>query len=511
MGVIFRLALRNLKEHKSKTIIIALFIMFGSAIVILGNSFLESINKGLEKDFRANYTGDLAIAAVPEDGTTVDIIGADTTTLSGELPQIKALPDMDRVLEILSEESGIRKQTKLISAKALMTKDEEMNIDISDDDTNLMDIPVFMLYAGEDETYFDTFPGQHIIEGRLPDCKSGENELLIDTRVRDGFEKFYKDTLNVGDKVLVAGANINAVLREATVVGFFKPTNEHSAMFQIIYCNPNFARAFADLTYGSSIGNGTLSNVDTSIGNLSEDDMFGSDEDIFSIDEDESLLLDSETDFNSILGDTTLRDQLNQTDEGAWHFILAKLERPWEADALVAKLNARFAQEGLKVKAMNWKDAARSYTATVAGISLLFNILVIILAVVVFIIIMNTMTVSVIERTSEIGTMRALGSEKSFVRKLFFTEAVSVTFVSSVAGTALAILIALIFNQFNLSVDNFIAKMILGGGEIKFSITPGIIISTIVIAILGSVLSNVYPVKSALKITPLKALSKGGE
>ena len=57
MKEIFKLALRNLKEHKSKTIIIALFLVFGVAIVVLGNSFLESVNRGLEKDFRNNYTG----------------------------------------------------------------------------------------------------------------------------------------------------------------------------------------------------------------------------------------------------------------------------------------------------------------------------------------------------------------------------------------------------------------------------------------------------------------------
>ena len=66
MKEIFRLALRNLSEHKSKTIIISLFLVFGMAIVVLGNSFLESINRGLEKDFRQNYTGDLVISIQPE-------------------------------------------------------------------------------------------------------------------------------------------------------------------------------------------------------------------------------------------------------------------------------------------------------------------------------------------------------------------------------------------------------------------------------------------------------------
>ncbi len=137
--------------------------------------------------------------------------------------------------------------------------------------------------------------------------------------------------------------------------------------------------------------------------------------------------------------------------------------------------------------------------------------LVIILAVVVFIIIMNTMTVSVIERTGEIGTMRAIGAEKAFVRKLFYTEAVSLTFFSAIIGIIISFIAMAIFNACGITITNSIAKMILGGGLLHFTPTPAIIITTFIIAIFGSVVSNFYPVSSALKITPLKALSKGSE
>ena len=66
MKEIFRLALRNLSEHKSKTIIISLFLVFGMAIVVLGNSFLESINRGLEKESRQTYTAALLTSIEPE-------------------------------------------------------------------------------------------------------------------------------------------------------------------------------------------------------------------------------------------------------------------------------------------------------------------------------------------------------------------------------------------------------------------------------------------------------------
>ena len=171
-------------------------------------------------------------------------------------------------------------------------------------------------------------------------------------------------------------------------------------------------------------------------------------------------------------------------------------------------MNKKFTEAGLNVRAMDWKAAAYSYSGTVEGIGFIFNLLIIILAIVVFIIIMNTMVVSVIERTSEIGTMRAIGAEKKFVKRLFNSEAIILTSLSSIGGIIFAFIVMIIFNACNIAITNSIAKMILGGGLLHFSPTPKIIISTIVIALVGSIIANRYPVRSALKITPIKALSK---
>ncbi|MBQ0165604.1 MAG: ABC transporter permease [Treponema sp.] len=542
MSVIGRLALRNISEHKSKTIIIALFLVFGIAIVILGNSFLESINRGLEKDFRAHYTGDIAIAIKPERGTIIDIFGVTTTNISGEIPQIPALPELDRVYQIMKETDGIADDSKLISANVLVAHGEEMDFNdiLNRDDLGFDDIPISILWGVESESYWDLFPDLNFVEGRYfePDT----DEVIIDTRVKTAFESLYRKKLNMGDKVLVAGANTNGIVREATVVGVFDPPDVNSAMFQIIYCNPGLARSFADLTYGSGIIEELPDSIDLALGSLSEDELFGFsddgdmdafgdisfdgdfafedisfDEDPFAFDDpfafsgddgfDESVLA-GDVDFDAILGDTSRRDELNRTDDGAWNFIIAKVKRSGQADRIVAELNERFEAEGLNVQAMNWKSAAYSYTETVEGIGFIFNLLIIILAVVVFIIIMNTMTVSVIERTGEIGTMRAIGAEKHFVRRLFFTETLMLTSVSSVLGIIIAFIAMGIFNSMNITITNSIAKMILGGGLMHFSPTVTIIGVTVLVALAGSILSNLYPVSSALKITPLKALSK---
>lgn len=509
MKAIFNLAIKNLREHKSKTIIISLFLIFGIAIVILGNSFLESINRGLEKDFRENYTGDIAVGAKEPKGVRVDIFGVNSVSMAGEIPQIDAILDLEKVEQIIAEETEITKKTKLISAQVIVAKGLEIDMDsiMDRDDLSFDDLPISMLFAGEDETYWKTFPSLHFVEGTFPNPNT--NEVMIDTRVKNAFESLYRENLNVGDIILMCGTN-GSTIREAKVVGIFEPQNENSAMFQIIYCNPSLARSFADLTYGSNFTQELPDSVDLAISDASEEDLFSFDDDFFAT-EDESFLASDSANFDDILGDTTLRDKLNQTDDGAWQFILTKVEHPSRTKQIIAKLNARFAQEGLDVRAMDWKDAAYSYSGTVEGIGFIFNLLIIILAVVVFIIIMNTMTVSVIERTGEIGTMRAIGAEKKFVKLLFNTEAIFLTMFSAVIGIIVAFIMMAIFNACNITITNSIAKMILGGGLLHFNPTAKIIIFTIIIALFGSIISNKYPVSYALKITPLKALSKGSE
>ncbi|MCQ2590081.1 MAG: FtsX-like permease family protein [Treponema sp.] len=508
MKEIIKLAMRNLKEHKSKTIIIALFLTLGVAIVVMGNSFLESVNRGLEKDFRANYTGDVAIAIKNPKGSLIDIFGMNSTNISTTLPQIPAIPDLEKVQKIVDETEGIKKQTKLISAQVVAASGLEVDLsDLADrDDLGFDDLPISMLFAGENGTYWDTFPEVHFVEGTYP--APGTNEIMIDTRVKNAFNSLYREDLKIGDTILLLGANSRGILREAKVVGIFNPPNENSAMFQIIYSNPEFARSFADLTYAASFKDELPDSVDLSISDMSEEDLFGDfDDDLFGeIAEDDSFLSTSEVDFDSILGDTTLRDELNKTDDGAWQFILAKANNP---DAVIETLRNRFQEENLEVQVMNWKAAAFSYSGTVEGISVVFNVLIFILAVVVFIIIMNTMIVSVIERTSEIGTMRAIGAEKKFVRLLFSLETVILTFISSVIGIIIAFIAMAIFNSLNIAITDSIAKMILGGGLLHFSPNAGIVITTIIVALIGSLLSNIYPVHAALKITPIKALSSG--
>ena len=507
MGVIFKLAINNLRQQKTKTIIIGLFIAIGMMIVQVGNGFIESVNNGMEKDFRANYTADIIVSAPIPDGVYMDLFGITDLANVMEVKQIPALPDVKAAEKIISETSGILQKSNIVTTQGILMETDEFLLE----DQDMMKIPVFYMFAGEADAYFKMFPNQKITEGRYP--APGTNEILVDERLKKNFSEYYKSEMQLNQTIYISGVSMQTLIREAKIVGFYNQPDENSAMYSIVYADPSLARAFADLTYGANFVQELPDEIDFSISDASEDDLFGNDDDLFADSTfDDSFISSSDVDFDDILGDTTLRDELNKTDDGAWHYILLRCKKGMsdsEIATVIEDLNNKFAAAGVEAVARDWEGAAGTFTSSVESISSLFTVLIIILAIVVFIIIMNTMVISVLERTGEIGTMRAIGADKSFVRKLFFCESITLTLGAELLGTILSLVIMTILNACNFTVSDDIAKMILGGGSISFIPTVGNFVSTMIIILVGTILANLYPVSSALKITPLKALSKG--
>jgi len=115
----------------------------------------------------------------------------------------------------------------------------------------------------------------------------------------------------------------------------------------------------------------------------------------------------------------------------------------------------------------------------------------------------NTLTISLLERTQEIGLMMALGARRSDVRKLFTLEAVIISFIGSVAGIIIAIISSQIVNLIiNLRASN-------RGVSESFSLfsTPiWSILLVIAATMLIGILVVFYPSIRAERINPIDAL-----
>ena len=110
--------------------------------------------------------------------------------------------------------------------------------------------------------------------------------------------------------------------------------------------------------------------------------------------------------------------------------------------ALVTQLVPQFVRAGLKVEFREWFRLATFYQKVVNLYDGFFTFVVAVIAVVILFGITNTMMITVMERTSEIGTLRALGTKRQHIVQQFMVEALTLALVSSLIGVVLAVLAA---------------------------------------------------------------------
>lgn len=115
--------------------------------------------------------------------------------------------------------------------------------------------------------------------------------------------------------------------------------------------------------------------------------------------------------------------------------------------------------------------------------------------------IINTMTISFLERTREIGIMKAIGATRRDIKKLFLFESIIIGFLGGVGGVGVSIIFSTIIN----TTINFIIKN--SGQRIDLFITPiNFSIIMVGVAILISVMAGIYPTWRVQKLSPIDAI-----
>lgn len=111
-------------------------------------------------------------------------------------------------------------------------------------------------------------------------------------------------------------------------------------------------------------------------------------------------------------------------------------------DAIAAKLSLLFAQEGLHLEMRSWSQLADYYHEVVSLFDGVFGFIQLIVLFIAALSIANTMMMAVMERTPEIGAIRALGGTRREVMLLFLTEAGYLGLFGSLFGVICGILLA---------------------------------------------------------------------
>lgn len=105
--------------------------------------------------------------------------------------------------------------------------------------------------------------------------------------------------------------------------------------------------------------------------------------------------------------------------------------------------------------------------------------------------VMNIMTVSVTERTREIGIRKSLGARTSSILTQFLAEASILTFTGGVIGII-----------FGITVSFIICRII----DFTFSVNPLLVVGVVAISTAIGLFFGIYPAKRAANLDPIEAL-----
>ena len=131
--------------------------------------------------------------------------------------------------------------------------------------------------------------------------------------------------------------------------------------------------------------------------------------------------------------------------------IVLQLHRSEDMPAARARLASLFSDAKLDLEVRDFTELVPFYKQVIGLFGAIFTFIAVIMGVIVLFAVVNTMSMSVMERTNEIGTARAMGVRRRGIRRQFVAEGAMLGAIGATVGLILAVIIALLVNRSGLT------------------------------------------------------------
>lgn len=176
-------------------------------------------------------------------------------------------------------------------------------------------------------------------------------------------------------------------------------------------------------------------------------------------------------------------------------------------DAVASKIKAHLAAKGEHLEVVPWYRLADFYTKTVTLFSRQLGVVAGIIGLIIVLSISNTLIMSVLERTREIGTMLALGNRRRQVLTLYVSEGLWLGVIGGLAGLAIGALLAYLISMIGIPMPP--PPGMKRGYEGKILLTGSLLAGTWLLAVVSTVLASFYPAWKASRLVIVDALRHG--
>lgn len=500
MKLIFTIAWRNILRHKGKSLVIGVILFTGAFLMTVGNGVISGMAAGIEKNIINGFMGDLVLIseAQKSDNILLNMMGS----------SIEPVTTYKQIKEVLAAQPYVKRFLP-IGKNLAMVLDESTSA------------PGYAYLLGVDfAEYRKMFPDSFtVIEGSYP--APGQRALLIPTFARDEFYDFYNiwflpggghvvkenlkkealanfATLNLSTNVVMMG--MTSGINTTTDIRFpVTGINKFGALNQIFghFCLVDIE------SYRECLGYFTAADMAAQIPKEEKKLLGLEGADLDSLFGEELLVQDTRKD-RKIKAAALKEEKL--AEDGVYNAVFIKLNDGEDYADSLKKLNKALAGTG--VRAVTWNKASGPMGGMALIIKSALFIFVMLLFCVAVIIIVNTLTMSALERSSEIGMMRAVGAHKTFIAAMFLGETAILSSVFGGAGILSGIVAVRLIPLLRITTQNDMLQLLYGGNFFNPLLSLGDVGLTAVQLLFVTVAAALYPMRVAVQITPLDAISR---
>lgn len=506
MNLAIKIAWRNLCRHKGKSLVIGVILFIGAVLMTVGNGIIAGMDKGFSDNIIHLFTGDLLVISSEQDNDDV------LFDFSGK--PLKVIKNYQAVKKILGNKNLV---TDYLPANAGYVMVFNSGFDIGS-----------TMLLGVDITHYRKFfPGSFIVtEGKV--FRTGERGLLVS---EEGRQQMY-DSMNFW--LVPEGGKL-----------------QHAALPLEVQANPDGLEIRNDLVFmGASESNttvdvrvpvkaifkyksfnkiwGSYGIVDIESFREAHNYVTGANHS-YNISQEKKILLETDqldslfstgslvdntiVTSKSISADTiqeTAQEKSNPStiDLGSYNLIFLKIPSHTSPRDTIHKLNALFKKNHLQIRVVSWKDAIGTVGNMAAMLKASLDVFIMFIFFVAIIVIMNTLSMAALERTSELAMMRAIGTRISFLQKMFVYETGMLSFCFGGLGIICGFIIIFILKSAHITTTNEMLQLVYGGDILNPLFTLGDLVLEITELVLVTFLAVLYPLRVVEKIVPLDAIAR---
>ena len=160
----------------------------------------------------------------------------------------------------------------------------------------------------------------------------------------------------------------------------------------------------------------------------------------------------------------------------------------------------------LQLKVVDWKQASGLIGQLFQLVRAVLFVAIFIIFAVALVIINNSMLMATLERVREIGTMRAIGAQRSLVLSMFVTETFLLCALAGGLGVLMSIGLLSYLNGAGIPAANDMMMFMFSGPRLFPNYAGHHLMVGFVIILVVSVLATVWPARVATRVAPIEAM-----